>query len=343
MVMPLGYECDTRFIAAHHQPAVLIDLALSRGIDSHQLLRGSGLFYEDITSGRARISPQQLLTLIGTARRLLDADDSSFLFGQRLLPGHYGEVSHALTHASTLLRALEQLQQFRALLSPLLTPRLLLDDHQAHLYWTDSCGAFEQQDFLTEASLTAVVAMGRRLSGERLPWRFHIAYPQPRHVEQYWVHLGEHLSFDSQMTIMSLPLEYLHKPWPNASATAGQVAHQASCVQLNTLGWDGSFIDQLYDHLYTNIREPLNLERVAQAFDMSSASLKRKLHKHGTGFQEQLDQVRKHVALYLYQMKGYSNDEVASYLRFNDTTNFRRSFKRWTGLAPSRLRQLFNS
>jgi AraC-like DNA-binding protein len=157
------------------------------------------------------------------------------------------------------------------------------------------------------------------------------------------VHLGEHLSFDSQMTIMSLPLEYLHKPWPNASATAGQVAHQASCVQLNTLGWDGSFIDQLYDHLYTNIREPLNLERVAQAFDMSSASLKRKLHKHGTGFQEQLDQVRKHVALYLYQMKGYSNDEVASYLRFNDTTNFRRSFKRWTGLAPSSLRQLFNS
>ena len=25
---------------------------------------------------------------------------------------------------------------------------------------------------------------------------------------------------------------------------------------------------------------------------------------------------------YLYQMRGYSNDEVASYLRFNDTINF---------------------
>lgn len=341
--MTRGYECDTRFIAAHHQPAVLIDLALSRGIDSHQLLRGSGLFYEDVTSGRARISPQQLVTLIGTARRLLDANDSSFLFGQRLLPGHYGEVSHALTHANTLFQALEQLQHFRALLTPLQTPRLLLDDQQAHLYWTNSCGACEQQQFLTEASLTAVAAMSRRLSGERLPWRFHVAYPQPRHVEQYWVHLGEQLVFDSQMTMMSLPREYLHKPLPNASATAGQVAHQASCVQLEGLGWSGSFIDQLYDNLYANIREPLNLERVAQAFDMSPASLKRKLHKHGTGFQDQLDQVRKHVALYLYQMKGYSNEEVASYLCFNDTTNFRRSFKRWTGLAPSSLRHLFNN
>ncbi len=340
--MAIGYECDTRFIAAHHQPAVLIDLALSRGIECHQLLRGSGLFYEDVVGGQARISPLQFLTLIGSAQRLLGADDSSFLFGQRLLPGHYGEVSHALTHACTLHQALEQLQQFRALLSPLLTPRLLLDGQQAHLYWTDSCGAGDQLRFLTEASLTAVVALSRRLSGERLPWRFHLAYAQPRHVEQYWVHLGEQLTFASQMTMMSLPLEYLHTPWPGASVTAGQVAQQASCAQLESLGWTGSFIDQLYDHLYANIREPLNLERVASAFEMSPASLKRKLHKHGTGFQDQLDQVRKHVALYLYQMKGYSNEEVAGYLCFNDTTNFRRAFKRWTGLAPSGLRQLFD-
>ncbi|WP_415845304.1 AraC family transcriptional regulator ligand-binding domain-containing protein [Stutzerimonas zhaodongensis] len=342
MTMPLGYECDTRFIAAHHQPAVLIDLALSRGIDSHQLLRGSGLFYEDVTSGEARISPDQFRMLISNAQRLLAADDSSFLFGQRLLPGHYGEVSHALTHSASLQQALEQLRQFRALLCPLLTPRMLHDEKQLHLFWTDSCGTGEQQRFITEACLTAVVALTRRLSGTRLPWRFHLAYAQPRHIEQYWVHLGEELAFDSQMTVMSLPMEYLHQPWPNASATAGRVALQASQAQLEKLGWSGSFIDQLYDHLHANIRSPLNLERVAQAFDMSPASLKRKLHKHGTGFQEQLDLARKHVALYLYQMKGYSNEEVANYLCFNDTTNFRRSFKRWTGLAPSGLRQLFD-
>jgi len=340
--MPLGYECDTRFIAAHHQPAVLIDLALSRGIGSHQLLRGTGLFYEDITSGRARISPAQLLTLISNAQRLLDADDSSFLLGQRLLPGHYGETSHALNHACTLLQALEHLQQFRALLSPLLTPRLLLDDKQAHLYWVESWGTEEQQRFLVEASLTAVVAMIRRLSGERLPWRFYFSYSQPRHIEQYWVHLSENLTFDSQWTMMSLPRKYLHTPWPNASTTAGQVAQQASHAQLASLGWQCSFIDQLYDYLLANIRAPLNLERVAQAFEMSPASLKRKLQKQGTHFQEQLDLVRKHVALYLYQMKGYSNEEVASYLCFNDTTNFRRSFKRWTGLVPSSLSQLFD-
>ena len=76
---------------------------------------------------------------------------------------------------------------------------------------------------------------------------------------------------------------------------------------------------------------------------MSPATLKRKLHKHDTGFQQQVDRVRKQVALHLYQVKGYSNDEVAAYLNFNDAANFRRSFKRWTGSTPNLIRQLFNS
>lgn len=335
-----GYDCDSRFIAAHYQPATLIDLALSRGIDSHCLLRGCELFHEDIVRGQARVSPRQFLTLIGNAERLLGAADSSFLFGQRLLPGHYGEASHALLHALDLQQALDHLCRFRAVLSPLLRPYLLCDEQQAHLYWLDSCGSGAQQRFVLEAGMTAVVSMARRLSGEPLPWRFHLAHPQPRQVEQYWVHLGEQLRFNQPLNRMSLPREYLHRRWPHASSTAGGVAQQGAQAQLDALGWSASFIDQLHDHLREHIRSALNLERVALAFGMSPSSFKRRLQKHGTHFQEQLDLVRTHVAIHLYQAKGYTNEEVAAYLRFNDTTNFRRSFKRWTGLVPSSLRQL---
>ena len=164
------YEADSRFIPGHYQPATLIDLALSRDIDSHRLLRGTGLFHVDILAGQTRLSPQQFLQLIGNSRRLLDADDSSFLFGQRLLPGHYGAVSHALRHAQNLHQALDSLVQQQALLSPLATPRLLLDEQFAYVYWLDSCGAGEQWRFLLEASMTSLVAMSQWLSGRRLPW-----------------------------------------------------------------------------------------------------------------------------------------------------------------------------
>lgn len=103
------YEADSRFIAAHYQPAALIDLAISRDIDTHRLLRGTGLFYEDILAGEVQISPKQFLGLIDNAQRLLEADDTSFLFGQRLLPGHYGPASQALQQAGNLQQALELL------------------------------------------------------------------------------------------------------------------------------------------------------------------------------------------------------------------------------------------
>jgi AraC-like DNA-binding protein len=339
----MGYECDSRFIAAHHLPAVLIDLARSRGIDTHHLLRGCELFYDDIVTGQARISPSQFLRLIANAQRLLDAPDTSFLFGQRLWPGHYGAGSHLLEQADHLLQALEGLSSYRALLSPLLTPVLHLDEHHLHLYWRDSCGAAGLLPFLLEASMTAVVALARRQCNERLPWRFQFAYAEPGYVEQYWVHLGDALSFGRPSTVMSLPREYLLCPWPNGGATGARVARQACTEQLQAWGWKCSLLDALHDHLSAHIRQPLSLERVATAFATSPATLKRKLGKHGTHFQEQLDLVRRDLALYLYQVKGCSNEEVAQRLGFNDITNFRRSFKRWTGRVPSELGELLCS
>ncbi len=335
------YENDSRFIPGHYQPATLIDLAMSRGIDSHRLLRGTGLFYEDIVAGKTRLSPQQFFALIGNAQRLMDADDTSFLFGQRLLPGHYGAASHALRHAQNLHQALETLIHKRALLCPLLTPRLLLDERHAYFYWQDSCGAGDQLRFLLEASMTALIAMSQWLGDERLPWECSFSHPEPRYVEQYWVNLGENTQFARQLDMMRIPREFLTRPWPSASSIAGVVAQQEASVQLDTLGVRASLLDRVYRHLRDNVRDAPNLEQLANAFAMSPATLKRKLQKHGTSFQAQHDLARKHVALYLYQIKGLSNEEVAEYLSFKDAANFRRSFKRWTGSTPGLIRQLF--
>lgn len=336
------YEADSRFIPGHYQPATLIDLALSRGIDSHRLLKGTGLFYEDIIAGKTRLSPQQFFTLIGNAQRQMAADDTSFLFGQRLFPGHYGAASHALRHAQNLHQALDILIHQRALLSPLLTPRLELDEQYAYLYWLDSCGAGEQQRFVLETGMTALIAMSHLLGGERLPWECSLCHDEPRYVEQYWVHLGENTAFGRPLDMMRLPRECLTRSWPGASPIASQVAQQEASTQLEALGMHASLLDRIYRYLRDNVREAPSLDQVAQAFAMSPATLKRKLQKHGTSFQAQHDLASKHVALYLYQIKGLSNEAVAEYLNFNDPANFRRSFKRWTGSTPKLIRHLFN-
>lgn len=332
-----GLECDTRFIPAHYQPASLIDLALGRGVNAHRLLQGTGLFHEDILTGNQRVTPAQFLRLIGNVQQQMQADDTSFLLGQQWLPGHYGAASHALAHASNLQEALERLVQLQPLLSPLLRLRLRVDERHVWLEWGERFGAGSQMIFLIEAGMAAVTGMSQWLSGQRLPWMFHLSHAQPRYSEQYWVHLGEHLRFDSPLNQMCLPRDFLYLPWAGASATAGQVAEREGQAMICRLPAPHSLLDNLHDHLRERIRQPLRLESVAEAFDMSPATLKRKLQKHGTRFQEQLDLARSSTALELYQSRGYSSEEVAEHLNFTDRANFRRSLRRWTGLLPSEL------
>ncbi len=331
------YDGDSRCIAARHQPALVLEYALAQGLDSHRLLRGTGLFAEDMSAGW--ISPQQFLRLLDNSARLLGSPDLSFLLGARMLPGHFGVISHALLQAENLETALQLLVRGQAVLSPLLAPRLLMGPRWCGLYWLEVCAAPEQQRFLVEMQHTAITAMCRWLSGERLPWQFYFQGPRPTYYEQHEVHLGEGLHFNAQVDALLIDRSCLQRPWPRGSGLSRQLMQLELEQSLGEVA-DSAWLPALYDHLLLSLRAAPALDDVAQAQGVSPATLKRRLQKHGSHFQAQLDLVRKHRALYLMQVKGWDNDAVADYLGFHDANNFRRSFKRWTGLTPQAAREL---
>ncbi len=334
-----AYELDTPVIAAHHQPALLIDLAMARDIHLDKLLRGTRLFQEQLLSQRILITPAQYYQLIDNTCRLLDSPDTSFLVGQRMLPGHYGAVSDGLRHASTLLDALQTLVNQRLLISPLLAPRLLLDDHFAWIFWHETCNHQHQYPFLIESTMTAVYAMSRQLCGQKLPWEFRFSFPQPRHLEQYWLHLGDQIKFGQHVDCMRLPRQYLHQTLPQHAGLTAQIAQQEAQRQRAALPYDQGILDQLFHLLQSTLRqETPRQEQVAGALGMSTSGLKRLLQKHHTSYQQQLDHVRKITALELMLVQQLGNDDVARLLQIHDAANFRRCLKRWTGQGPSQLR-----
>ena len=337
LIKTLGYELDTPCITPHYQPAVLVELALSRDVSEYHLLKGTRLQIGDFELAEERISPDQYLTLIKNCQKLTDADDISFLYGQRLFPGFYGAVSQALQQANNLRQAITILCEYHAILSPLFTPRYYENDDELFLYWVDSTGSIEQHRFIIESYMSAFVSMVAWLAGEKMPWQFEFSYDEPEYVEQYWVNFGQDIRFNQQMNRIRLPRYCLDTPWPNASKFGMQGALKESDKQLSEEYSPYSFLDQIYSYLQSHIDEPLNLDKVSFSFGLSPASMKRKLKKHQTSFQQQLDLVRKHTAIYLYEVKQMNSQEIAEYLCFNDMNNFRRAFKRWTGSSPYHL------
>lgn len=333
------FEANTQCISAHQQAVALIDLGISREVEVNRLLSGTGLFYERLLGEDVLIAPRQLYRLMANAERLVRGDDVAFLFGHRLYPGNSANASTALTNATCLHDVLQTLITCQFTLTPLLAPRLIIGSEQCHLYWLDSCAAGGAKRFLLEAAMAGFSSLCRWLSGTQLPWQYHLSHPCPGYPEQYEVHLGDDVRFSAQINAMVIDKQYLHLPWPNGSATSRALAQRQCEEEQSALAYSGGLKAMLCDYLRAEIRRAPTLERCAAHFNMSSATLKRKLHKHGTHYQELLDRVRKQVSVYLLQVCGYSNEQVASYLGFHDSANFRRSFKRWTGLTPSAYRE----
>lgn len=321
-------------IVAQHQAALVLDYARSRELDAATVLQHTGLGDITLPAPDKLLAAEHYLRLLANVAGASAAPDTSFLLGHAMLPGHYGVYSQALQHATSLRHALDLLQRFAHPLCPLLTPRWRQEGKLAVLYWIDGFGAGRMRGFLVEMHMAALTGMCRWLSGVRLPWTFCFNRTPPRHTEQHQVHLGSDLRFHCQLDAMLIDAAWLDQPWPRGNAMAAQVALQ-QCDAAPAVG----MLAAIYDYLLQQIRLAPTLEQTALDFGVSTATLKRHLARHGSHFQAELDQVRTHVALHLFYTEGLDNEAVANYLGFHDANNFRRSFKRWTGMTPMLLRQ----
>lgn len=330
-------------ILLHQQPSLLFAHAARHEIALGKILHGSGLHaadWQELTrlAPDTRISAEQYLHLLANLHKHAQQSDTSFMLGQQMLPGHYGHLSQALQHAADLEQALHWLLRWQHQFCPLLAPRLHIENGLLVLYWIDCFGAGALRPFLVEMHMTAVSALCRWLSGERLPWKYCFARTRAPHSAQHQAHLGTDLRFDCQLDAMLLDAAWLKQPWPRANPLA-RAAALAACREQGEMEAECALLPALYDYLLQRIRNAPSLEQSASALGISSATLKRHLARHGTHFQAELDQVRTHVCLQLIHCRGYDNQAVAAHLGFHDGNNFRRSFKRWTGITPLLLRQ----
>jgi AraC-like DNA-binding protein len=79
-------------------------------------------------------------------------------------------------------------------------------------------------------------------------------------------------------------------------------------------------------------------ETISRALNMSSPTLRRRLKREGTTFQQLKDEARCDAAKLCLERPELSINEVAMQMGFTDPSAFHRSFKKWTQQTPGQFR-----
>ncbi len=169
-----------------------------------------------------------------------------------------------------------------------------------------------------------------------------VTYPAPAWRASYASVFEPPVRFDQTHNRLLLPLEwrevvnlgYDEAAWHSARRKCDDVAGGSS--PRDTLTRVRSEIFVTFERVDDRTRVP-TLERTADSLHLSRRTLIRRLRALGTTFHQELDDVRKILALELLE-RGRQVGEIAELLGYSDPGNFAKAFRRWFGVPPSRFR-----
>jgi AraC-like DNA-binding protein len=145
--------------------------------------------------------------------------------------------------------------------------------------------------------------------------------------------------FDCEIGALRFPAHWLKRAVDGADAAARRDAEE----RIRSLAHP-----ELIQQVYRAVRRLLLDDRhsgdaVARNLAMHRRTLNRRLHAHGTTFQEVLDHVRYDLARQLLATSDVALDDIAATLGYAGVSPFMRTFRRWSGETPAQWRRAAKS
>lgn len=235
--------------------------------------------------------------------------------------------------------ALQRVARFKRLCAPedvLIQERK--DQCEVVLTWTH----FEDEPTppaLADASMGALMEMGRRGTGERLvPLSVELARPERGRtaLERYY---GCRIRFESRKNRLTLASGDLDRQFASYNAELLEIV----TPELNRRSKQQGQITRFSDQIKWAVRKRLgagrpDIQSVASELAMSERSVQRKLTDEGVTFQGLLSETRHEIALEYLSDSSLDLAEVAYLVGYEDQNSFFRAFRQWEDQTPSAWR-----
>ncbi len=317
---------------------ILIDMVESDGCAVQDVLAGTTLAQSGIASIGARISDRDFWQLVENAIALTGRPQLGLELGMRLNLSAHAMLGQAFMTCRDLGQVMDLFLKYYHLLAP--TLELDFDILGEHCVLTT---VSYPEDALPEFSYELIYAavlntLRGLLNLQTLRLHVELPYPAPAYAELYFETFGDDVQFDCVAGRISFHRDLLARALPSSNPALRTLYEQECARLLADLEEGDSIAEQTLRLLRKLEGQYPQMPQIAKFLNMSPRTYRRRLEEEGLSYQGLLDKVRaEHATRYLRNTR-LPLSSIAYMVGFNDSSNFRRAYRKWTGYSPREVR-----
>lgn len=262
-------------------------------------------------------------------------------YGLRINLASHGILGYALMSSRNGDQLLTLLTRYAGLAMPSLQLKRVLAKDQLQLVCSTHGGRLPPQ-FAKELVLTTLIAGARTLFNRRIPGaEIWLDFARPKHASRYQ-ELKIPVRFNRPFAALVCQRSFLGTQIASANPVMATLGEQQCNNLLAQMQERFGMTAQVRRSLLSRPGHFPNQLEMAQRLNLSDRSLRRKLLEEHSSYREILDEVRYELAQRYLQTSQLSVSQVSDLLAYEDPANFRRAFKRWSGITAQTWRDQAN-
>ncbi len=324
-----------------HKLSFIASILTNNGVSLTTLLKGTNIEAHELSDREYKIGKEQIIRFYRNVL-LLKISDISLFVGEAIKPSHYGLYGCTLLSCKGLQQTLEFSVRYHSLVTKTVDMSFHNDGQSDY-----SCFRFEDLlhapdiiEFNIELQCVIVLSLVREcvdnknFSFDELRFSFN----RPRNYKLYEKHFQCPISYGNDHNEFVLQNKRLITPTPRSNPFALPLLLNQCDMVLNSIANKNELLITVNQWIAANMHKEVCAEDLSSHLYMTPRTLRRKLSEQGTSFREIVKELRCEAAKKLIVETSLTIEDIASSIGFNDVSNFRAAFKKWTGQTPASLR-----
>ncbi|KGJ93830.1 AraC family transcriptional regulator [Colwellia psychrerythraea] len=315
---------------------------LKHNIDLSRLLKGTNIDPQGLESREYKIHKDQVITFYRNVLAL-KIPDISLILGASIKPQDYGLYGCTLLCCKGLRATLEFAISYHNLVTKTVNMTLYDDKSgQSYFRFEDLLLVSDLEEFNIELQCVIVLSLIRDcLNNDKFSFdglRFN--FSKPKHHQGYEDFFACPITYNTPHNEFVFNNDKWSLNTPQSNPLAMPILLSQCDMVLNSVALKNEFISTVNKWVATNMHKELCAESLASDLYLTPRTLRRKLSEQGTSFTGIVKELRCSAAKKLITETQLTIEDVGCAIGFNDASNFRAAFKKWTGQTPSNLRQV---